>query len=67
MREILESVAAGDTSVAEAEAALSGYATSEAGRFDAARERRSGVPGAAQRPRFVPNSVGTQDMSRGRV
>lgn len=46
MREILESVAAGETSVAEAEAALRGYATNDAGRFDAAREQRRGVPEA---------------------
>jgi len=46
MREILEAVAAGERTPAEAEAALSGYATTGAGRFDAARERRSGVPEA---------------------
>jgi pyridinium-3,5-biscarboxylic acid mononucleotide synthase len=46
MRELLESVANGEISVAEAEAMVSGYATNEAGRFDAARERRRGVPEA---------------------
>jgi len=46
MREILEAVAAGDLTPAEAESALSGYATTGAGRFDAAREARSGVPEA---------------------
>ena len=46
MRELLEAVAAGEVSVAEAEAALAGYATDEAGRFDAARETRRGVPEA---------------------
>jgi NCAIR mutase (PurE)-related protein len=46
MREILEAVAAGEVTPAEAEAALSGYATTGAGRFDAAREQRSGVPEA---------------------
>ena len=46
MREILEAVAAGEVTPAEAEATLSGYATTGAGRFDAARERRSGVPEA---------------------
>ncbi|WP_424017309.1 nickel pincer cofactor biosynthesis protein LarB [Halorientalis pallida] len=46
MRELLEAVAAGDVSPAEAEAELAGYATGEAGRFDAARETRAGVPEA---------------------
>jgi len=46
MRELLEAVAAGDLSPAEAEAGLRGYATSGAGRFDAARVERSGVPEA---------------------
>ncbi|WP_284010916.1 nickel pincer cofactor biosynthesis protein LarB [Haloarcula pelagica] len=46
MRELLEAVAAGDVSPAEAEAQLAGYATNGAGRFDAARESRSGVPEA---------------------
>ncbi|WP_424002076.1 nickel pincer cofactor biosynthesis protein LarB [Haloarcula salina] len=46
MRDILDAVAAGDLSPAEAEASLSGYATSGAGRFDAAREERAGVPEA---------------------
>ncbi len=44
MREILEAVASGDISVEAAEAELSGYATTEAGRFDAAREHRRGIP-----------------------
>jgi NCAIR mutase (PurE)-related protein len=46
MRELLEAVAAGEVSPAEAEARLSGYASDEAGRFDAAREARGGVPEA---------------------
>ena len=46
MRELLEAVAAGEVSPAEAEAELAGYATGDAGRFDAARETRSGVPEA---------------------
>lgn len=46
MREVLESLEAGDISVSEAEAQLSGYATTDAGRFDAARENRRGVPEA---------------------
>jgi NCAIR mutase (PurE)-related protein len=44
MREILDAVAAGELSPAAAEAQLRGYATGEAGRFDAARVTRSGVP-----------------------
>ncbi|WP_327050682.1 nickel pincer cofactor biosynthesis protein LarB [Halomicrococcus gelatinilyticus] len=59
MREILESVAAGNMSVAEAEAALSGYATSEAGRFDAAREQRRGVPEAVLGDGKTPGEVAT--------
>lgn len=46
MRETLEALAAGELSVDEAEAALAGYVTGDAGRFDAARERRRGVPEA---------------------
>jgi NCAIR mutase (PurE)-related protein len=44
MRDILDAVAAGDLSPAEAEGELRGYATTEAGRFDAAREDRTGIP-----------------------
>lgn len=44
MRDILDAVAAGELSPAEAEAELVGYASVDAGRFDAARERRRGVP-----------------------
>lgn len=46
MRELLEAVARGELSPAEAETQLRGYVTSEAGRFDATREHRSGVPEA---------------------
>lgn len=46
MRETLEAVAAGELSVAEAEARLAGYATTDAGRFDADRETRRGIPEA---------------------
>lgn len=46
MRELLEAVSAGEVSPAEAQARLAGYATGDAGRFDAARESRSGVPEA---------------------
>ncbi|MFB6162227.1 MAG: nickel pincer cofactor biosynthesis protein LarB [Halococcoides sp.] len=44
MRELLDAVAAGELSPADAETRLRGYATTGAGRFDAAREDRSGVP-----------------------
>lgn len=44
MRDILRAVADGEMSVTEAEARLAGYATTEAGRFDAARETRRGIP-----------------------
>ena len=44
MRETLEAVAAGELTPAQAEAALRGYATTEAGRFDAPREHRRGIP-----------------------
>jgi len=46
MRDILEAVAGGELSPETAEAQLRGYVTSDAGRYDAARERRSGVPEA---------------------
>ncbi len=57
MRELLESVAEGETSVTEAEAILSGYATTEAGRFDAARETRRGVPEAILCDGKTPDEV----------
>ncbi len=59
MRELLEAVAAGDLSPAAAEAELAGYATGEAGRFDAARERRSGVPEAILGEGKTPEEVGS--------
>jgi NCAIR mutase (PurE)-related protein len=46
MRDLLEAVAAGERSPAEAEAELRGYARTGAGRFDAARETRTGIPEA---------------------
>lgn len=46
LRSVLERVADGELDPAAAEARLKGYVTGEAGRFDAARERRSGVPEA---------------------
>lgn len=50
MREILEALSKGDLSIDEAEARLAGYATGDAGRFDAARERRRGIPEAIYAP-----------------
>jgi NCAIR mutase (PurE)-related protein len=71
MREILEAVAAGETSPEAAEAQLRGYATGEAGRFDAARTRRSGVPeailGADKTPGEVAALAETSLETTGRV
>lgn len=44
MRDLLDAVARGDLSPAEAEARLRGHVGNEAGRFDAAREDRTGIP-----------------------
>jgi NCAIR mutase (PurE)-related protein len=44
MRDILDAVADGELSPAAAEAELRGYARTDAGRFDAARADRTGVP-----------------------
>ena len=44
MREILEAVAAGTLSPEAAAAELRGYTRTDAGRFDAARRRRTGIP-----------------------
>jgi len=44
MRDVLERVARGELSPAAAEAELRGYTTLDAGRFDADRERRTGIP-----------------------
>ena len=57
MREILEALSKGDLSVDQAEARLAGYATGEAGRFDAARERRRGLPEAIYAPGKSPDAV----------
>ncbi|MEZ3165384.1 nickel pincer cofactor biosynthesis protein LarB [Halorubrum sp. RMP-47] len=46
MRETLAALAAGEIGIEEAESRLAGYATTDAGRFDAARERRRGIPEA---------------------
>lgn len=57
MRDVLRSLQAGDIGVAEAEARLVGYATTEAGRFDAAREGRRGVPEAILADGKAPGEV----------
>jgi NCAIR mutase (PurE)-related protein len=57
MRDILDAVASGDLSPAEAEARLVGYATTGAGRFDAARERRRGIPEAVLADGKTPAEV----------
>ena len=57
MREILEAVAAGELTPAEAESELAGYATTGAGRFDAAREARSGVPEAVLASGKTPEEI----------
>ena len=46
MRDVLTALQRGELTVSEAEAALAGYATTESGRFDAARETRRGGPEA---------------------
>lgn len=59
MRDILEAVAAGELSPETAQARLQGYVTTDAGRFDAARERRSGVPEAVLAAGKTPEEVAT--------
>lgn len=59
MRDILDAVAAGDLSPAAAEVRLAGYATTDAGRFDAARETRRGVPEAVLADVKTPDEVAT--------
>jgi NCAIR mutase (PurE)-related protein len=71
MRDILDAVASGDLSPAEAEARLVGYATTDAGRFDAARERRRGIPEAilaeGKTPAEVASMAGTALETTGRA
>ncbi|MFB6185343.1 MAG: hypothetical protein ABEI86_00545, partial [Halobacteriaceae archaeon] len=57
MKEILEQVANGELSVPEAEAQLQGYTISDAGRYDVARETRSGIPEAILGSGKSPNEV----------
>jgi len=71
MREILAAVAAGELTPAEAESELAGYATTGAGRFDAAREARSGVPeavlGSGKTPAEVADLAATAVETTGRA
>ncbi len=46
MRNVLESLAAGEIGVTAAQAQLAGYVETDAGRFDAARGERRGIPEA---------------------
>jgi NCAIR mutase (PurE)-related protein len=57
MRDTLEALAAGRLSVDEAQAELAGYVTGDAGRFDAARESRRGVPEAVLGDGKTPEEV----------
>ena len=71
MKELLEAVAAGDMSPEAAESELRGYATGEAGRFDAARADRSGVPeavlAAGKTPAEVASLAATAVETTGRA
>lgn len=57
MRDLLSALAGGEITVSEAEARLAGYATTESGRFDAARESRRGVPEAILADGKSPTAV----------
>jgi len=57
MRDTLEALNDGEIGVTEAESRLAGYATTAAGRFDAARERRRGIPEAILAEGKVPAEV----------
>ncbi|QKY16722.1 nickel pincer cofactor biosynthesis protein LarB [Halorubrum sp. CBA1229] len=57
MRDTLEALDAGEIGVAEAESRLAGYATTAAGRFDAAREGRRGIPEAVLAEGKTPAEV----------
>jgi NCAIR mutase (PurE)-related protein len=71
MRDVLEALADGEITVAEAESRLAGYATTDAGRFDAARERRRGVPeailGDGKSPAAVADLAATAVETTGRA
>ena len=71
MREVLRALADGEITVGEAEARLAGYAPTGAGRFDAAREERRGVPEAilaeGKTPEDVADLVETAVETTGRA
>jgi NCAIR mutase (PurE)-related protein len=71
MRDILDAVAAGDLSPADAEVQLRGYATTDNGRFDAAREQRRGVPeailGEGKTPAEISDLAATAVETTGRA
>lgn len=71
MRDVLSALAAGEITISEAEARLAGYATTGAGRFDAARETRRGVPEAiladGKSAEAVADLVGTAVETTGRA
>ena len=71
MQEVLRALADGEITVSEAEARLAGYATTGAGRFDAAREDRRGVPEAiladGKTPEAVEDLVATAVETAGRA
>jgi NCAIR mutase (PurE)-related protein len=63
MRDILDAVADGELSAAAAEAELRGYASTGAGRFDAARTDRSGVPEAILADGKTPEEAATMAVA----
>ena len=63
MRDILDAVADGELSAAAAEAELHGYASTDAGRFDAARTDRSGVPEAILADGKTPEETATMAVA----
>lgn len=63
MRDILDAVADGELSAAAAEAELRGYASTGAGRFDAARTDRSGVPEAILADGKTPEEAATMTVA----
>jgi len=63
MRDILDAVADGELSAAAAEAELRGYASTGAGRFDAARTDRSGVPEAILADGKTPEETATMAVA----
>jgi NCAIR mutase (PurE)-related protein len=65
MREILDAVADGVLSPVEAEAELRGYVRTAAGRFDAAREDRTGVPEAVLADGKTPREVASMTAAVG--